>query len=146
MNVECCPHCGEENEVVELYVVAVCKCGKELVICSTCTTKDIESGCRGCIHGIKHNLYGKGFVLAKFKKHFSEFSYNTIISDELPRKTEELWWQKKNLMYTRTGYGRKIPTSEKILFNKRWYRIYSAIFGNSGVNYIITKEFGEINL
>ena len=29
-------------------------------------------------------------------------------------KESLLWWQKRGLMYTSTGYGRKIPTQHKV--------------------------------
>jgi hypothetical protein len=58
---------------------------------------------------------------------------------DLESKIEELWWQKRGLMYTATGYGSKIPTSYKVKYNNRWYRVYCRIYSNSGTCYIITK-------
>jgi len=71
-------------------------------------------------------------------------------ADNLPMQTikaeikeDILWWQKKGLSYTATGYGKKIPTTYKVKFNSRWYRVYCCIFSNIGTNYIKTKE-GDI--
>jgi hypothetical protein len=50
-----------------------------------------------------------------------------------------LWWQKRGLSYTATGYGKKIPTSHKIEWNGKKYRVYCCIFSNSGTCYIISK-------
>ena len=51
-------------------------------------------------------------------------------------KRELLPWQKMNLMYTSTGYGRKIPTDYKVKISNRWYRVYCCIFSNNGTVYI----------
>lgn len=51
-----------------------------------------------------------------------------------------LWWQKRGLMYTRTGYGKKIPTEYLVKWDGRTYRVYCAIFSNSGVLYITRQK------
>lgn len=50
-----------------------------------------------------------------------------------------LWWQKKGLMYTATGYGSKIPTTKMILWQGRKYRVYCCIYSNIGTRYIVSK-------
>ena len=57
---------------------------------------------------------------------------------DLEHKTELLWWQKRNLSYTPSGYGRKIPTSYmvKLPDSPRWRRVYCCIFSNSGTCYV----------
>ena len=50
-----------------------------------------------------------------------------------------LWWQKKGLMKTATGYGSKIETIYKIKYRNRLYRLYCDIYSNSGVTYIISQ-------
>ena len=50
-----------------------------------------------------------------------------------------LWWQLKNLSYTATGYGRKIPTTKMLCMNNRLYRIYCCIFSNSGTCFICSQ-------
>lgn len=51
-------------------------------------------------------------------------------------KENLLWWQKKKLMYTATGYGRRIPTEYMVKYNNRWYRVYCCIYSNIGTLYI----------
>ena len=51
-------------------------------------------------------------------------------------RVRPLWWQTQGLSYTRTGYGRKIPTTREVRHNGRWRRVYCCIFSNSGTCYI----------
>jgi len=51
-----------------------------------------------------------------------------------------LWWQKRGLMYTRSGYGSKIPTEYQVHWNNRIYRVYCGIYSNNGVMYILSKK------
>ena len=62
-----------------------------------------------------------------------------INRDDYEVKTELLWWQKRGLMYTSTGYGRKIPTTLMLKYNGRWHRIYCCIYSNVGTCYIVSK-------
>ena len=51
-----------------------------------------------------------------------------------------LWWQERNLMYTSTGYGGKIPSEYMVkCTDGKTRRIYTCIYGNSGSFYIIVK-------
>ena len=54
----------------------------------------------------------------------------------VPHKIDELPHHKRGLQYTTSGYGKKIPSIYKVLFNGRWYRVYNCVFSNSGTNYI----------
>lgn len=45
--------------------------------------------------------------------------------------------QALGLSYTATGYGSKIPTRRMAKIDKRWYRIYCAIYSNIGTCYVI---------
>ena len=54
-------------------------------------------------------------------------------------KENWLWWQKKGLQQTATGYGGKLTTTKKALHNGRWYRVYCMCYSNSGSCYIIAK-------
>ena len=56
--------------------------------------------------------------------------------EETEVKVNALEWQKRGLMYTSTGYGRRIPTSYMVKHNSRWKRVYCCIYSNSGVLYI----------
>ena len=62
--------------------------------------------------------------------------------EDLESKEDLLWWQKKGLMYTSTGYGRKIPTDKKVRLpnEKIWRRVYCCIYSNVGTCYVETKE------
>lgn len=48
-----------------------------------------------------------------------------------------LWWHKRGLMQTRTGYGRKLTTEKMIHFNGRLRRVYACVQGNAGSCYIV---------
>jgi len=54
-----------------------------------------------------------------------------------PTREKLLPWQARGLMYTRTGYGKKIPTTKQLFILNRWRRVYCNIFSNSGVCYVI---------
>ena len=54
-------------------------------------------------------------------------------------KEKLLQWQRLGLSYTRSGYGKKIPTTKVIKYQNRWYRIYCCIFSNIGTAYILVK-------
>ena len=51
-----------------------------------------------------------------------------------------LWYHKRGLMQTSTGYGRKLVTSKMLKIGKRSYRIYCHCFSNIGTCYIISKK------
>jgi hypothetical protein len=55
---------------------------------------------------------------------------------EVEAKQTLLEWQKRGLMYTASGYGKKIPTSYMVRLNNRWRRVYCTIYSNSGTCYI----------
>ena len=71
---------------------------------------------------------------------------NTIIArynlEDLEHKEKELWWQKLNLMYTATGYGRKIPTTHmvKLPDSNHWRRVYCCIYSNIGTLYVLSGK------
>ena len=62
-----------------------------------------------------------------------------------PTREKLLPWQARGLMHTRTRYGKKIPTSKQLFVLNRWRRIYSSIFSNSGVCFVII-EGHEVNV
>ena len=55
---------------------------------------------------------------------------------EVEGKESPLPWQKLGLAYTRSGYGRRIPTECMIRLNKRWRRVYCCVYSNAGTCYI----------
>lgn len=53
---------------------------------------------------------------------------------------DPLWWQMRGLMYTASGFGKKIPTQYVInCADNRRRRVYCAIFSNIGTLYIKVK-------
>jgi len=63
-------------------------------------------------------------------------------SVQVEAKTSPLWWQKRGLSYTRSGYGRRIPTSRMVRLpgEDRWRRVYVCIFSNSGTAYVEDRK------
>lgn len=61
------------------------------------------------------------------------------IPDGLEIVEKPLWFHKRNLMQTATGYGKKLTTSRMLKWNNRLYRIYCSIFSNIGTCYVISK-------
>lgn len=51
-----------------------------------------------------------------------------------------MWYHKRGLMQTATGYGRKLNTGKKYRYNGRLYRVYCCQYSNSGTLYIIVKK------
>lgn len=43
-----------------------------------------------------------------------------------------LWYHKKGLQQTASGYGSKLTSRYKINFNGKYYRLYTTIYSNSG--------------
>jgi hypothetical protein len=41
--------------------------------------------------------------------------------------------------FSSTGYGKNIPTTYKVKYNGRWYRVYSICYSNVLTEYIRTK-------
>ena len=62
-----------------------------------------------------------------------------------PTREKLLPWQKRGLMYTASGYGKKIPTSKQLYILGRWRRVYCSIFSNSGTCYVIV-DGKEVNV
>tara|TARA_R110000824_G_scaffold198352_1_gene382343 strand:+ start:265 stop:507 length:243 start_codon:yes stop_codon:yes gene_type:complete len=50
-----------------------------------------------------------------------------------------LWWHKRGLQQTASGYGSKLTTPYKVEHNGRLYRVYCVCWSNSGTLYILTK-------
>ena len=58
--------------------------------------------------------------------------------EDLESKHAPLWHHLAGLSYTRSGYGRKIPTATMVRLqgSPRWRRVYCCIFSNSGTCYV----------
>jgi hypothetical protein len=61
------------------------------------------------------------------------------LPDGLEMKEKMLWWQKRGLSQTSTGYGSKLTSTKMVRYNDRWYRVYVMCYSNNGSAYIITK-------
>ena len=59
-----------------------------------------------------------------------------FLTQSVAVKEKPLPWQERGLMYTATGYGRKIPTRYMVQSGGKWRRVYCCIFSNSGTLYI----------
>jgi hypothetical protein len=59
-----------------------------------------------------------------------------FFTERVEVKEKALWWQERGLLYTATGYGRKIPTRYMVQSGGKWRRVYCCIFSNSGTLYI----------
>lgn len=68
--------------------------------------------------------------------HTKESDGSCHLTQKVEVKLSELWWQKKNLLFTATGYGNRIPTRYMIKYNGKWRRVYCCIHSNSGTCYI----------
>lgn len=64
---------------------------------------------------------------------------NIYLSD-VEHKREPLWWHKRGLSFTRSGYGKRIPSETMVRLNKRWRRVYVCIFSNAGTAYVETPK------
>lgn len=73
-------------------------------------------------------------------KIYEKNGFKLIEEMEVETKIKELWWQKKNLLFNSTGYGKKIPTRNMVKYKNKWYRVYCHIFSNSGSCYITAKD------
>lgn len=61
---------------------------------------------------------------------------------DLPHKEVPMDHHKRGLSWTRTGYGRKIPTVHMVQLpgSNRWRRVYVCVFSNSGTAYVDTPN------
>lgn len=66
----------------------------------------------------------------------------TLFLADLEAKDVPLPHHLAGLSYTRTGYGRKIPTSHMVRLpgSPRWRRVYCCIYSNSGTCYVTRGE------
>jgi len=51
-----------------------------------------------------------------------------------------LWYHKRGLMQTATGYGSKLVTEHMIKYNNRLHRVYCMCYSNSGTLYILSHS------
>jgi len=73
--------------------------------------------------------------MVEYLKH-EDGSYYDLDKDGIDKP---LWYHKRNLMQTASGYGRKLVTPTMVKYNNRLHRVYCCCFSNSGSLYIISK-------
>lgn len=76
---------------------------------------------------------------------FTGTAYKKMYVDQSDLIEKPLWFHKRNLMQTRTGYGKNLKTEYMVRYNNKVHRIYYSNFSNSGTFYIKTKQ-GDIIL
>ena len=68
---------------------------------------------------------------------------NTVSYQNAPYTVtiKQLWWQKRGLMQTATGYGRKLTTEYMLALpdSPRPYRVYAICYSNVASFYILRK-------
>jgi hypothetical protein len=50
-----------------------------------------------------------------------------------------MWYHRRGLMQTATGYGKKLNTGKKALVGNKAYRVYAICYSNVATCYIIIK-------
>ena len=56
-----------------------------------------------------------------------------------------MWFHKRHLSQTASGYGRKLATPHKVKHNGRMKRVYCCIFSNNGSLFIMSHN-KQINI
>ena len=71
-------------------------------------------------------------------------SFDSLWTKERLVKDSPLPHHVAGLSFTRTGYGSRIPTRQKVFFNGKWRRIYCRVFSNTGTRYLRTTDKSEV--
>ena len=64
----------------------------------------------------------------------------TLYLSDLEHKDAPLPHHIAGLQFTRSGYGRKIPTIHKVKINGRWRRVYCCVYSNAGTCYVTSGK------
>ena len=54
-------------------------------------------------------------------------------------REEPLWWHKRGLSQTRSGYGAKLTSSRKAFVDGKWRRVYVTCYGNAGTAWVLVN-------
>ena len=68
---------------------------------------------------------------------------------EVESKDAPLWWQEQGLMFTASGYGKRIPTRTMVRYQGKWRRVYVCQYSNAGTAYIgkwVTGQGAELTV
>lgn len=63
-----------------------------------------------------------------------------VNGDDVEVLDKPLWWQVQGLGFTRSGYGKRIPTRFMVQYKGKWRRVYCCIYSNAGTCYIGKRE------
>ena len=70
---------------------------------------------------------------------YKGFTYVRIYANKEELIDSPMWYHKRGLMQTATGYGRKLNSGLKINFEGKLYRIYVCQYSNAGTAYFTMK-------
>lgn len=73
----------------------------------------------------------KQFTLNDIRDHGCVAGAGSLFADSTELIDSPLWWHKRGLSQTASGYGSKLTTSRKIHFCGKIYRLYASCFGNA---------------
>ena len=89
----------------------------------------------------KRNMFHKYTVYGKGERVTASIDRIDVNRSDLIERP--LWFHKRGLMETATGYGRNLRTRYMIRYNNKLYRVYCCIYSNTGTCYIRTVK-GDI--
>lgn len=72
--------------------------------------------------------------------------YPHIYTEPADLVERPLWYHKRGLSQTASGYGAKLATSRMIHFAGRLYRIYITIYSNARTAWFQSKAHGKITV
>ena len=76
----------------------------------------------------------------KYKRFtFADVQNGRISAERIDLIDAPMWWHKRGLSETATGYGTRLNTGLKIHFEGRQYRLYCTCYGNSGTVWFKVK-------
>ena len=100
-----------------------------LVIRAVCTGIVRASDCTPSTNARKLQMSTQLYV--QVGKAGESMATVAVESKESPMRHHKL-----NLMWTASGYGKRIPTTRMVKFEGKWRRVYCMIYSNSGTCYI----------
>ena len=83
----------------------------------------------------------KAYVNTKAQRTDGTFDSYLSVSVDCIRKPLE--HHKRGLMFTASGYGKRIPTEYMVKHNGKWKRVYTCCYSNTGTAYI--GKWGDYN-
>ena len=81
----------------------------------------------------------KLFTFADIQPHGSIPGAGYIIADVKDLVCSPLYWQRRGLSETASGYGAKLTTRYMIIMNNRLYRVYATCYGNAASTWFTVK-------